>query len=509
MNLSVSARHWPAIWGNGCCIFAPLITKIALHLNTAGKQIADVAKLADAPDLESGAARRVGSSPSIRTVNNHSILIPTMESTVLEPSSIRREIEFVLTKEEFDTHMTATLRAAQKEAQLKGFRKGMVPLNLVKQLYGKQLEIEAMEEAAQESFREYASQTQPNIVGTPAVTELRKEDNGGLFVRIQYEIYPEFELGQYKGLKAQRVSHTVTEEEINEELANLRERLATLEPAESADDDDHVVTVDIQKLADGMPVIGEVSRDIRIFLKHENVNPELRRQLRGTKVGDTFRVELPTGDGGETNIPYEVTVKEISRAVLPDADNTLAMKVLDSTSATIEDLREQITAAIQNEYDQQLAKNFRDKLVTLLVNSHDFEVPQTMARLVLDSFIEDMKRGEKKELPAGFNRQEFETDMYPVAERTAKWMLIREKIIEAQELTVEEADYEDLAEFEARRMGIEYGIVLRYLKSQPSTGDRIMAEKVMVMLEDYAEIEYVEQQDEPETNADQASIEKS
>lgn len=111
--------------------------------------------------------------------------------------------------------------------------------------------------------------------------------------------------------------------------------------------------------------------------------------------------------------------------------------------------------------------------------------------------------------------QKFETEMYPVAERTAKWMLIRERIIGAEEITVEDADYEDLAEFESRRMGIEYGIVLRYLKSQPSTSDRIMAEKVMVMLEDYAEVEYVEdttlqqQQEESEASADQASIEKS
>lgn len=252
-----------------------------------------------------------------------------MESTVLESSGVRREIEFSLTKVEYDVHFNRVLREAQKEAQLKGFRKGMVPMNLVKQLYGKQLESEAVEEAAQETFREYAQQTDPKIVGMPAVTELRRTDDGGLYVKIAYEVYPEFELGQYKGLKAQRIFHTVTEEEIDQEIESLRERLSTLEPAESADDDDHVVTVDIQKLADGLPVIGEVTRDLRIFLKHENVNAELRRLLRGTRVGDTFRIDLPTGDGGETNIPYEVTVKEINRAVLPDADNTFAMKVLD------------------------------------------------------------------------------------------------------------------------------------------------------------------------------------
>lgn len=436
-----------------------------------------------------------------------------MESTVLESSGVRREIEFALTKGEYDAHFDKILRTAQKEAQLKGFRKGMVPLNLVKQLYGKQLESEAMEEAAQESFREYAQQTEPRIVGMPAVTELRKNEDGGLYVKIQYEVYPEFELGQYKGIQAQRIFHNVTEEEINQELENLRERLATLEPAESVADDDHVATVDIQKLVDGLPVIGDVSRDIRIFLKHENVNPELRRLLRNTHVGDTFRVDLPTGDGGETNIPYEVTVKAINRAVLPDADNTLAMKVLDNTAATIDELREQISQAIEQEYSGQFSRMFRDNLVAELVKNHDFEVPHTMTHMVLDSFIEDMKRGEKKELPAGFDRKKFESEMHPVAERTAKWMLIRERIIEAEGIAAEETDYEDLAEFEANRMGIEYGIVLRYLKSQESTTDRIVAEKVMVLLEDYADIQEVEdstlkQQEEAEAKADEISTEK-
>ncbi|MCC7438545.1 MAG: trigger factor [Armatimonadetes bacterium] len=416
-----------------------------------------------------------------------------MESTVLESSGVRREIEFSLTKVEYDAHFSKTLREAQKEAQLKGFRKGMVPLNLVKQLYGKQLEAEAMEEAAQESFRGYAEQVQPRIVGIPAVTELRRTDDGGLYVKIGYEIYPEFELGQYKGLQAQRIFHTVTGEEVDTELDNLRERLATLEPAESADDDDHVVTVDIQKLADGLPVIGETSRDIRIFLKHENVNPELRRLLRGTRVGDAIRVDLPTGDGGQTNIPYEVTVKEVNRAVLPDADNTLAMKVLDDTTATIDQLREQITLSIKHEYDSQYSRIFRDSVVAALVNSHDFDVPHTMTHMVLDSFVEDLKqRDKKKELPAGFDRKKFESEMHPTAERTAKWMLIREQIIEAEGITVEEADYEDLAEFEAKRMGIQYDIVLRYLKSLDTTQERIVAEKVMVLLEDYADAQEIE-----------------
>jgi trigger factor len=438
-----------------------------------------------------------------------------MESTVLESSGVRREIEFSLTKVEYDVHFNRVLREAQKEAQLKGFRKGMVPMNLVKQLYGKQLESEAVEEAAQETFREYAQQTDPKIVGMPAVTELRRTDDGGLYVKIAYEVYPEFELGQYKGLKAQRIFHTVTEEEINQEIESLRERLSTLEPAESADDDDHVVTVDIQKLADGLPVIGEVTRDLRIFLKHENVNAELRRLLRGTRVGDTFRIDLPTGDGGETNIPYEVTVKEINRAVLPDADNTFAMKVLENTIATMEDLRARISESIEEQYNKLFSRIFRDNLIDELLSSHDFEVPHTMTYTVLEAFIEDLKREEKNQLPAGFDRKAFELEMHPTAERTAKWMLIRERIIEAHGITVEEVDYEDLAEFESRRMGIEYGVVLRYLKSQESTAERIMAEKVMVMLEDYADAEEIEdltlkkQEEEAEANADNSSTDES
>jgi hypothetical protein len=71
-------------------------------------------------------------------------------------------------------------------------------------------------------------------------------------------------------------------------------------------------------------------------------------------------------------------------------------------------------------------------------------------------------------------------------------MLIRDRIIEAEQLTADEIDYEGLAQVESMRTGIDQAMLLKYFKSQPSTAERILAEKVLQLLEDYAVVQEIE-----------------
>jgi trigger factor len=213
--------------------------------------------------------------------------------------------------------------------------------------------------------------------------------------------------------------------------------------------------------------------------------------LLNTRAGDTFRVDLPTGEG-ETMITYQVTVRTVQKAVLPELDDVFARQITGEEESTVQDVIDLVKQTIEADYDRRYSNSFRDELLSHLLERHQLEVPQELVKQVLQSFLEDMKQGAKKELPKNFDQNKFVTEMLPVAERTAKWALIRNRIIEQEDLQADDADYEGLADIEAQRTGMDYEKLVRYFKGNEATKDRILAEKAIQLLEDYAIVSEVE-----------------
>ena len=141
-----------------------------------------------------------------------------MDAQQKEVSSVQREIVFTLTAEEFEPYRESRLAEVRKKAKIKGYRPGTAPMKLVKKLYGSAVTEEATEEAVQNTFVEYAKEHDLKPFGNPAVTAMQLQDDGGIEFTISYDILPDVELGEYKGLTARKVYHAVTPEEIDAEL---------------------------------------------------------------------------------------------------------------------------------------------------------------------------------------------------------------------------------------------------------------------------------------------------
>jgi trigger factor len=189
---------------------------------------------------------------------------------------------------------------------------------------------------------------------------------------------------------------------------------------------------------------------------------------------------------------YEITVRKVERAVLPEVDDEFARKITGDEDSTPQDVIDVVKQAIESEFERRYQQSFRDELIGNLVQAHPFEVPEFFIQQAFESFEEDMKRGAKKELPPGFDRVKFQEEMRPVAERTVRWALLRDRIVEKEELQADDADFEGLAQIEAQRTGLDIDTLLKYFKRTPSTTDRILAEKAIQLLEDYAIINEVE-----------------
>lgn len=415
-----------------------------------------------------------------------------MEATLTETGSIQRDVHITLTAEEFAPYKNAAYRKAQQGAKVKGFRPGKVPLSVIQKLYGKELDEGAAEEAIQKTFATYADENHLHPFGTPYVLEVERQKDGGLNFVVRYEVLPEFTLGEYKGLKAKKIFHVVTPEEIDREVEWLRERNRTEETVDTIADENHTAVVDFQKLDDsGAPVIGDVSRDVPVNLRSERINEGLKQALLGKRLDEKVHITLPVGgEDGEKDIPYELTIKDIKHVGLPEVNAEFAAKLTGEEESDVEDLRDMIKQSIEGEYDNQYGRFYRDSLIDQLISAHDLSVPGALVGQIINSYLEDEKRKHPNgELPKNFPYQEFFNDQRESAERVAKWLLLRDKIVEAEGLTSTDEDIEAMAQMDSERLGMEPQTLIDYYKGNEEIQQRIIAEKVMQLLSDYSEVE--------------------
>ena len=339
-----------------------------------------------------------------------------MQAQQTETGSITRQVAFVLTPEEFAPHREARLRDVRSKAKLKGYRPGTVPMKVVQKLYGKAIDQEASEEAIQKAFAEWGEENEVQPFGTPQVTNLEFDDDGGISFTVEYEVLPEFDLADWKGLSGRKIYHAVTPEEIDKEIEWLRDRNRKEEEVDVIADENHSAVVDFQKLDEsGAPLVGEVSRDIPVDMRSDQINDGLKEALLGKKLDETARITLPVGDNDE-DVPYEVTIKEVKQIMLPEIDAEFATKITGEEESDVDDLRDTIKQSIEAEYTGRYEQFFRNELIDGLLDKHDFEVPNALVGQVLQGYLDDeKKRFKDKKLPEDFPIAEFIEENYVIA----------------------------------------------------------------------------------------------
>jgi trigger factor len=415
-----------------------------------------------------------------------------LDVTINAVSDVSREAEFSLTSSELQPHFERAYKKYAPKVELKGFRKGKVPLEMIKQIYGEAIENDALDDVATETFRSTMIERNIEPLGQPTMTNMDFKRGEHFRFRVKYEVKPTITLKKYKGLSIQKLVHQVTDKDIDAEVHRLRRTNATMLGVTLVrDEEDHVITADVQELADdGMPLVGKKTKDARFSLSDETLATEIKEALKKASVGEEYRVHFEQQHGEHSHKHFiAIAVKKIEKVELPDFDDSLVKKITQDKVGT----KEEFLAKLRNDLDaywkQQSERRVQDTLVDEIVKSHDFIVPESLVNLYLDSFVDDVRnRSRSRQLPQGFDEARFRNDSKEYATYQAKWALLREQIIENEHLTVTDDEVEQLATSEAAGIGIEKDKLLKYYKSSNAATDRLLTIKVMKLLRDSADI---------------------
>jgi trigger factor len=414
-----------------------------------------------------------------------------VQTNIINTAEWERELEISVDAAELAPHFEKAYEQYRKKIEIRGFRRGKAPLEMVKRMYGESIEHKSLDAVANEIYHKVAEEKGMKVIGEPTLVDIDYKRGETLRFKIKYEVRPEIQLKEYKGLKVEKPIHQVTEKETEFEVERLRQINRTTTDAERAVDDEHILTVDLQEVdSAGFPIVGKKNENVRLYLKDESLYPQLKEALRNAERGKEYRAKLEAASGKERHeTNFLVKVKKMEKVTLPEFNDQFVGKITKGKVTSTEQFRANVKKDLEEFWKQDGERKLQDAIVGEIIRRHDFTVPEGLVKYFLDSFVEEIRQQRpSKKLPENFNEEEFRKENRAHAIYEAKWLLLKEKIISTENIAITDKDLEQLAGEESRKIGIEKARLLNYYKTSKAANSRLLSEKLMKFLKDHAVI---------------------
>jgi trigger factor len=400
-----------------------------------------------------------------------------MNVTVQKRSPVDFDLEIHVPAEELEERTRAALREQRKKMNLKGFRPGKVPVQMVRKMHGPAIAGDVAQDVIGEVWRdEVAENEEFDVLGAPRLVKLDFDIDRDLDAVLRFGVRPQIELEEKYEHTVRRLARTVSEKDVVEEIERRLLREAEVVPTELAADEESVVVVDLQLIdkESGTPIVGQREEGRELDLTDERLRSEMRDAIVGKKAGDAARVDLPHHHGPDEGHDhddhvdrYMVTVQQVRHRMRPELDEDFIREQTAGQKETAEEYHEMVRAELE-QATNRLGEDFlREEIVRTMLEAHDFPVPETLVESVIDDMEEELAKQAGGELPPEFERDAFRDSRREAAENQARWILIQDRIVEEADIKLREEDLE--AEFErlAASGPGSPAMIKQFLASQP------------------------------------------
>ena len=446
------------------------------------------------------------------------------------PTEIRalNDVDYVLDvtipAEELQPQIAAALKRQRAQMNLKGFRPGKVPMNVVRKMVGPQVAVEVAEQTIGEAYRTAVVENdEVEPIGQPRLTDLDfdvADPEAELKATVQFGVRPEVSLADLSGVPVTRVVRAFTDEDVDADLQRRRDLAAQEEdaPEGTAVGAEHVAMVDIQPVDEGGEATAPKQNAARIVMANPDLRPEMVEALTGLQIGDETTVELPQMadgepvEGGDVD-RYTLTVVDVLERVVPEVDADFVKSQTKGESESLDDLRAQIREDLERSWTTRANQALEQKMVEQFVLGHreSVPVPETLAEAALDTMLEDVRQQQGGQLPPTFDVEAWRDQNRQQAQDQVRWLLVKDQLIEDEGLEVSDEDFE--AEFEELAGdGADAELVKQYFTSQPQLmeqmGDQLLNRRVFGALEGrFSVVEKTADEIRAEAEARRAQIE--
>ena len=385
----------------------------------------------------------------------------TIKSANRENNKLTVQVE--VEKEVFDAGISKAYLKNRKYLAVPGFRKGKAPRKMIENLYGAQVfHADAVEEIFPDVFKEAVIDQGWKPVGQPSVTDMNVREDKSLELTIEVELYPEIELGQYKGVEAPKAAVAVSDEEVEAELDRKANEVARVVTVERPAQDGDTVVIDYVGLKEGVAFEGGSAEGYELRLGSHSFIPGFEEQLVGVCAGEqkelniSFPEDYHAKELAGAPVVFQVKVHEIKETQVPAKDDELAKDV--SEFDTIEELRADLRKQIEARKEEEAKRSYETALMEKISENAKLEVPASMIDDEIDNELQNFDyqlRAQGMSLEQyskmlGGDLSGFKNSLRPSAEKQVRLRVVLNAIAEAEHIEATEedlsAEYAQLAE---------------------------------------------------------------
>ncbi len=363
---------------------------------------------------------------------------------------LERRLSISVALAEIESEVDTRLKRLTRTVKMAGFRPGKVPLKVVAQQYGYQVQNEVLNEKIGRAFDQAVTENQLRVAGAPSIAPKANEGavEGTVAFDATFEVYPEVKIGDLATTEIEKVATTVSDAEIDKTLDILRKQRVHYhtkgEAGEHGDGGEAVaakgdrITVDFAGTLDGTPFAGGTADDYTFVLGEGRMLPEFEAAAIGLKAGEsrTFPLSFPEDYHGKDvagkTVEFKLTVKQIEWAHMPEVDADFA-KTLGIADGDLEKMRADIRSNLEREVKKRIQSRTKESVMNALIKLTELDVPKALLENEVQRLIEstrnDMRqRGMKEDMP--FPPELFQAQ----AERRVKLGLILAELVRVNEL---------------------------------------------------------------------------
>ncbi|QEM81632.1 trigger factor [Halomonas binhaiensis] len=422
-----------------------------------------------------------------------------MQVSVDTTSQIERRVNIQVPAAEIDEAVAARLQDAAKNVRLDGFRRGKVPMSVVRQRYGQEVRNEVVGEVMRERYVRAITDEKLNPAGWPQIEANVNEAGKDLEFTAVLEVYPEIELASIEGAEVERPVVDIADSDVDEMIETLRKQNAAWEDVERAAADGDQVSIDFEGFLGDEAFEGGSAKGHNLVLGSGSFIPGFEDQLIGAAAGEdkeikvTFPEDYQAENLAGKEATFKVKVHGVQGQALPEIDADFIEK-FGVEGGDVEAFRAEIKSNMSREAGQAVENRVKSQVLSALQKANDIPVPQTLIQQETDV----LKRQAAQQFGLGedFDVSQLPNELFADQAKTrVKVGLLLAEVIKANELEASDdeikAKVEDLSkQYQQPEEVVEYYMNNEQMKTQVKSA--LLEEKAVAQLLEQATVKDVE-----------------
>ncbi|MPQ94072.1 trigger factor [Thioclava sp. JE_KL1] len=405
-----------------------------------------------------------------------------MQVTETQNDGLKRGYEITITAKELDEKVTAKLSEAQPEIEMKGFRKGKVPMAMLRKQFGPRILGEAMQESVDGAMSEHFEKTGDRPAMQPKIEMKDGEDwkeGDDVVVTVEYEALPEIPDVDLSGVKLERLVVKANEGEVNEALESLAATAKNFETKEGKAENGDQVVIDFEGFVDGEAFEGGKGDGYPLEVGSGSFIPGFEEQLVGAKAGDDVEVTVtfPTEYGAEhlagKEALFKCKVHEVKAPKAAEIDDEMAKQFgADDLAA----LKAQVAERLEAEYQGAARQVMKRGLLDQLDDQVKFDLPPSLVEAEAKQIAHQLYHEENPD-DHGHDHGEIETteEHNTLAERRVRLGLLLAEIGRKQEIEVSDAEMTQAIMNQARQYPGQERAFFEFVQQNPQMQQQLRA----------------------------------